>query len=200
MKHLQTIALIAIISLSTATGALADPEWTWEAGKQTNNGAITVKSMSGGTTYSGTQNPTGAVAKTNQSAVTQPPTVIIQSTGGTVPECVPKLVTGDPRPAIPTCPTGYHAVWSDQSTATKAGVQDSCPAVSGNYGAYNIGGSNLNFVAAYNSSNASYRYRMFALSGSLTYMGNQVNVDATTEGAMYSGTYTYPWSATVCCK
>jgi len=61
------------------------PQWTWEAGKQTNNGAITIKSVNGGTTYSGTQNPTGAVAKTNQNAVTQPPTVIIQATGGSLP-------------------------------------------------------------------------------------------------------------------
>ena len=82
MKTPPTIALLTIISALTATDALADPQWTWEAGKQTNNGAITVKSISGGTMYSGTQNPTGAVAKTNQSAVTQPPTVIIQATGG----------------------------------------------------------------------------------------------------------------------
>ena len=82
MNRRYAIALLTIIGALTATGALADPQWTWEAGKQTSNGAITVKSISGGTTYSGTQNPTGAVAKTNQSAVTQPPTVIIQATGG----------------------------------------------------------------------------------------------------------------------
>jgi hypothetical protein len=43
------------------------------------NGALTVKSLSGGA-YSSTENPTGAVARANQSAVTQPPTVIIQAT------------------------------------------------------------------------------------------------------------------------
>jgi len=63
------------------------PQWTWEAGKQTTNGAITVKSTSGGT-YSATQNPTGAVTKTNQNAVTQPPTVIIQSTSGGGGSCL----------------------------------------------------------------------------------------------------------------
>ena len=43
------------------------------------NGSVTVKSLSGGT-YTGTQNPSGTIAKTNQSAVTQPPTVIVQAT------------------------------------------------------------------------------------------------------------------------
>ena len=74
---------VALVGL--AQQAFAEPQWAWEAGKQTNNGAITIKSVSGGTTYSGTQNPTGAVAKTNQNAVTQPPTVIIQATGGAMP-------------------------------------------------------------------------------------------------------------------
>ena len=71
------------MSILLAPGAIAagTPQWTWEAGKQTNNGSITVKSVSGGATYSGTQNPTGAVARTNQNAFTQPPTVILQATG-----------------------------------------------------------------------------------------------------------------------
>ena len=76
--------LVGLLLVAVSVHSIADPQWTWEAGKQTNNGAITVKSATGGTTYSGTQNPTGAVAKTNQSAVTQPPTVIIQATGGQV--------------------------------------------------------------------------------------------------------------------
>ncbi len=70
-----------ILSVETAVAAGTAPQWTWEAGKQTSNGSISIKSVTGGATYSGSQNPTGAVAKTNQSAVTQPPTVIIQATG-----------------------------------------------------------------------------------------------------------------------
>ena len=70
------------LCLPWSVWAAGPPKWTWEAGKQTSNGSITVKSLSGGTTYSGIQNPTGAFAKTNQNAVTQPPTVIIQATGG----------------------------------------------------------------------------------------------------------------------
>jgi len=72
----------AIAVLTLACQATAGPKWTWEAGKQTNNGSIIVNSVSGSTSYNVTQNPTGAVAKTNQSASTQPPTVIIQATGG----------------------------------------------------------------------------------------------------------------------
>lgn len=40
---------------------------------------MTVKSLSGGS-YTATQNPPGAVAKSNQNAATQPPTVIVQAT------------------------------------------------------------------------------------------------------------------------
>jgi len=72
--------LVALIGLGASWGALADGQWVWETGKQTTNGAITLKSASGGGSYSGTRNPTGAVAKMNQSAATQPPTVIIQAT------------------------------------------------------------------------------------------------------------------------
>lgn len=71
-------ALAAALLVLTTAAHAAPPQWTWEAGKQANNGAITLKSVSGATTYSGTQNPTGTAANTNQIAVTQPPTVIIQ--------------------------------------------------------------------------------------------------------------------------
>ena len=80
MKTIGKIAACALIACISPLAA--GQKWTWEAGKQTSNGQIIVKSLSGSTTYSATQNPTGAVAKTNQNAVTQPPTVIIQATGG----------------------------------------------------------------------------------------------------------------------
>lgn len=73
---------LALTLALTTTLTHAAPQWTWEAGKQTNNGAITLKSTDGSTSYTGTQNPTGAVAKSNQTASTQPPTVIIQATSG----------------------------------------------------------------------------------------------------------------------
>ncbi|CAN7751142.1 hypothetical protein LJR269_006626 [Duganella sp. LjRoot269] len=64
---------------SLAAPAGAQPAWAHQAPGFQSNGAVTVKSLAGGA-YGGTQNPTGAVAKANQSAVTQPPTVIIQAT------------------------------------------------------------------------------------------------------------------------
>ena len=81
----NTVAPLLVVLLSAVspgqTAIAAGPaKWTWEAGKQTSNGSINVKSVSGDTTYSGTQNPSGAVARSNQTVVTQPPTVIIQAT------------------------------------------------------------------------------------------------------------------------
>jgi hypothetical protein len=67
------------IVLASANSMAAPPTWTHQNGSMTSNGAITVKSLSGGS-YAGTQNPSGAVAKSNQNAVTQPPTVIVQAT------------------------------------------------------------------------------------------------------------------------
>ena len=57
-------------------------QWAWENGQQSIDGSITVKSLNGGTSQPVVQNPSGAVAKVDQSAVTQPPTIIVQQTGG----------------------------------------------------------------------------------------------------------------------
>lgn len=78
------IALFTMITISCtayAAGNSSAPQWTWEAGKQTNNGAITIKSTNGSTTYTGTQNPTGSAAKVNQNAATQPPTIVMPAAG-----------------------------------------------------------------------------------------------------------------------
>lgn len=73
---------LALWLLLLGQQASAEPQWAWDAGKQTNNGAIIIKSVSGGTTYSGTQNPTGSAVKMNQIASTQPPTVVIVAQAG----------------------------------------------------------------------------------------------------------------------
>ncbi|CAN7751254.1 hypothetical protein LJR269_006630 [Duganella sp. LjRoot269] len=70
--------------LTAAASAGAQPAWAHQAQGFQSNGAITVKSLSGGA-YGAKENPTGAVASANQSAVTQPPTVIIQATGSALP-------------------------------------------------------------------------------------------------------------------
>ncbi len=76
-------ASIALAALPPAAVA-GSASWAHQAGALQSNGAVTVKSLSGGS-YAGTQNPTGAVAKANQNAATQPPTVIIQATSSGLP-------------------------------------------------------------------------------------------------------------------
>ena len=68
-----------MLALPAAAGPV---DWAHQNGSVQSNGAVTVKSLSGGS-YSATGNPTGAVAKANQNAIAQPPTVIIQATSGT---------------------------------------------------------------------------------------------------------------------
>ena len=75
----RILSVLLAISFNSS-GSLAAGQWAWEAGKQSSNGAVTVKSISGSSSYTGVQNPTGAVAKINQTAVTQPPTVVVQAT------------------------------------------------------------------------------------------------------------------------
>lgn len=76
----KALVYLALACASAASPAQTGPAWAWSAGKITNNGNVAVKSASGASTYNVLQNPTGAVARTNQSAVTQPPTVIVQAT------------------------------------------------------------------------------------------------------------------------
>ena len=80
MKLKTLLCFIAMFSVATSAFSTG-PQWTYQAGKQTNDGQITVKSTDGSTTYTGTQNPTGSSAKVNQTAATQPPTVVVQGGG-----------------------------------------------------------------------------------------------------------------------
>lgn len=76
----KTMKVVAILMASAiAFPAFAGPEWKHQNGTLSSNGSVTVKSLSGGT-YTGTQNPTGAIAKTDQNAVTQAPTIVVQAT------------------------------------------------------------------------------------------------------------------------
>jgi len=107
--------------------------WAHQAAGFQSNGAVTVKSLSGGS-HAGTQNPSGAVAKANQNAVTQAPTVIIQATSGGYPQALPLLVSG--TSSVPPCPTGYSSVWTISSS-----TYPSCtvPAT------YNVAGTRFSF-------------------------------------------------------
>ncbi|WP_323011478.1 hypothetical protein [Castellaniella sp.] len=78
---LGKLLVATAVALIVAVPAVAK-NWMWETGQQSINGSITVRSTNGGASQNVVQNPTGAVAKVDQSAVTQPPTIIVQQTGG----------------------------------------------------------------------------------------------------------------------
>lgn len=115
--------------IAAAAPAGAQPAWAHQTPGFQSNGAITVKSLAGGT-YGGMENPVGAAAKANQSAVTQPPTVIIQATGNSNLETIP-MINGSST--MPVCPSGYSA------TFTKSG--SSCPA-----SIWNVAGSRFSLI------------------------------------------------------
>lgn len=101
-----SILFALIVSVISLPVVAAGPQWTWEAGKQTNNGAITLKSTNGSTTYASTQNPTGAVVKTNQNAVTQPPMVIVQATASLPVKAVGDACTASTSGSAPNQTAG----------------------------------------------------------------------------------------------
>jgi hypothetical protein len=101
--------VLGFVMALSAGSVAAQVGWAQQAAGFTSNGAIEVKSLSGGI-FTSTVNPNGAVAKANQSAVTQPPTVVIQATSGSYSEIVP--LGSSNTLVIPACPTGYHSIWS----------------------------------------------------------------------------------------
>lgn len=106
-----------------------------------------MKSLSGGS-YAGTQNPTGVIAKVNQNAAKQGPTVIIQATGSTYVEALPLLVANSQ--IVPACPTGYTSAWSASYPAMP-------PATSGIQNrVYNIAGSRFSFGATNTNGGETY--------------------------------------------
>jgi hypothetical protein len=130
--------VLGLIGLAVvAAASAATPQWAWSAGQINTNGSITIQSLKGGgTTYSGTQNPTGAVAKVNQNAVTQPPTVILQSTAG-----LPVKTVGSPCNSS----TDTAAVTSDRSTLLlcQSGRWGAQPKSFGNLASYTFVGNGV---------------------------------------------------------
>jgi hypothetical protein len=110
--------LLALLALIDARTAVAQVGWAQQAAGFNINGAITVNALSGGS-YASTVNPSGVVAKPNQNAVTQSPTVIIQATGSTYAQTYPMIVSGTNVP--PTCPTGYTSVFTSFGTGQYSG-------------------------------------------------------------------------------
>jgi hypothetical protein len=78
-KLLMAVATaLTIVSSLAAAGPVTGGAWSWASGKITNNGSVQLKSANGTATYNAVQNPTGVMVKSNQSALTQPPLVIVQ--------------------------------------------------------------------------------------------------------------------------
>lgn len=81
MSLLRTIsASLLIASAAMAHAQSSSPQWVWSAGKQTNDGSVTVKSLrSPGATMTGKRNPTGTAVDQQSNATVQPPVVMTAS-------------------------------------------------------------------------------------------------------------------------
>lgn len=73
----KAAAAAGVLSCLLASPAAAQAVWAHQNGSVLSNGSVSIKSLSGGS-YAGTSNPSGAVAKANQNASTQPPTVLVR--------------------------------------------------------------------------------------------------------------------------
>lgn len=76
---MKTYLTKAVILALAFTGAASAQQWTFQGGGQTNNGSVQIKSVDGSSSATISQNPTGAAVRPNQSAVTQAPVVLMQS-------------------------------------------------------------------------------------------------------------------------
>lgn len=74
-----SVALCTVLISPVSFAANTGPAWAWDAGSISSNGNIVLKTINGQGTYSAVQNPTGNMVKINQTASTQPPTVIIKN-------------------------------------------------------------------------------------------------------------------------
>ena len=174
--------LASALAIAAAPASLAGPTgWAHQAAGFQSNGAVTVKSLAGGS-YSGTQNPTGAVAKANQSAATQAPTVIIQATSGGARECQPKLVQTN---TMPSCSAGYTSVFQ--------AAGQGCPAPGSS--TFNIAGTNWSFghVAVQNAAGVGF------MNDNKPESAGKASADALATNCQYVST-SYQWSANLCCK
>ena len=117
--------MIALIAPGTTH---AQATWAHQNGSLAPNGAVAIRSLSGGA-YSGTQNPAGAVAKGAQAAATQPATVLIQATASQQElRTFVRLGVN----VFPMCPTGFTAIFQySGSDCSNSGI------------IYNAGGTNL---------------------------------------------------------
>ena len=172
---------------SAPAARAGNASWAHQAGSLSSNGSVTVKSLTGGATAA-TQNPTGAIAKGSQNAATQPPTVIIQATSSNNVEVIPKLSLN--TLTIPTCPTGYSALWS--ATSAVHGME---PAI------FNAGGTRFS-LAPFSVTSSGYQVYGWLVDGMPTNGPANVGNGTAYTGQSYWGSYGYPsaWAAALCSK
>ena len=75
--RITAAGVLAGLAILTAHPTFAQAVWAHQNGSVQSNGAITIKTLSGGS-YNGHANVTGSVAKANQTAAVQPPTVLVR--------------------------------------------------------------------------------------------------------------------------
>ena len=175
------MALAAVVALPAA----GQPSWAHQAAGFQSNGQVSIKSLSGGS-YVGSQNPTGAIAKTNQSATTQPPTVIIQATSSQQ-ELRTFVRLG--ANVFPTCPIGFTAIFQYSGTdCSNTGI------------IYNAGGSNLVFGQANNGGSPSIGFGL--TSGQPWNPGGSMTGGHSASAPMnsYLSCNSGPFSAEICAK
>lgn len=180
-RSIGALACLLVIAASSSSAASGPTGWAHKAAGFQSNGAVIVKSLAGGS-YAGTQNPTGAVAKANQIASTQPPTVIIQATANSYVQAVPLMMAYTLTP--PTCPTGYTSVFTiTSSTFTGSPI-------------FNIAGTRFAFAYYFYGSTNFYGFLMDGLPTPLS---------TNTSGYQIYGTWsvsnvTSTWAASLCTK
>ena len=125
-------------------------------------------------------NPSGAVAKASQNAATQPPTVIIQATGGGYSETYPILVNATVAPA---CPSGYTSIFSASGNGPIAN-----PII-------NAGGTRYS-LGPYSDSSG-WTFNAFYLDQPPAYAGKTMGVALVNGYVSYAN---YNWAARLCSK
>lgn len=181
---------VALALALTKLAVAAQPGWAHQASGFQSNGQVMVKSLSGAS-YSATQNPMGAVAKANQNAATQPPTVIIQATAASTRECRPKIRgSSGVNVTMPTCPVGYTSIFQESANLSA----NSCPS-EGNE-TFNIAGTNWSFGLV--------RVENAQAVGFLNDNKPSVNSGNLPASQQYTicayGSFAYSWAANLCCK
>lgn len=85
MRRVVLRAFACLLLAGSATAGAQSSQWVWAAGKQTNDGAIVVKSLKqSGVTINASKNPSGAAVDIRQNAAVQPP-VILQTVKKSAP-------------------------------------------------------------------------------------------------------------------